>query len=623
MDLNFLDKLKLKVRFSIIIVFMVTFTMILISFLVYFSRKDSTFDLTEKNINKQLEDLSQIIEIKLDENNNEDFDEIRDIINNKSYQKNGFAFLMDNRGNWISPPPNNFSDYFSQQTISLILRNPGNKINRDGSIGNALIFIEHVNNDDLILGITVFEKDFWYPTRSRTFLLIIIGISGGIILFTFLLHFLMRTITTHLTKLSSNINTLSTGVFPDYMHLKRKDEIGAIANSVNKLIDGLKKTAEFAVEIGKGNYDFDYKPLSENDVLGNSLIETKNNLKEAKEEERIRKIEEEDRNWTAQGLAEFSDILRMDYNNISELAFKIIQKLIKFLDINQGGLFIVNDDDPNDIYLELIACYAYDRQKFVTMKIKPGESLVGACYLERKTSYLKSIPETYTSITSGLGDAGPTSLLLSPLAVNDEIYGVIELASFSEFSKLKIEFVEKIAESIASALSNAKTNEKTKQLLEQSRDQAEQMRVQEEEMKQNMEEMQSTQEEMQRLLALNNLRIEQAKALSNVREICQDTIAKPKDILDKISKIITKSWQHADYAAIKIAYDNIEILTPGYKDTPWKLSETLNINNKYLTLEVVYTKEMPEADHGPFLNEEIELLKNIAAIIKAYLLEKI
>jgi len=84
------------------------------------------------------------------------------------------------------------------------------------------------------------------------------------------------------------------------------------------------------------------------------------------------------------------------------------------------------------------------------------------------------------------------------LKVNDQIFGVVEIAAFNVFHDYEMEFVQKIAESIASTISSVKINAKTQHLLEESQEMTEQMRAQEEEMRQNMEELQATQEEMGR-----------------------------------------------------------------------------------------------------------------------------
>jgi HAMP domain-containing protein len=622
MDIKSLDNLKLKMRFSIIIVIMVTFVMVLVSLLVYFTRKSGTYEFTDTSINAQLSDLKKITSIKFAPNTTS-VKEIENTISEQKYFENGFAFLIDDKGNWIAKPPTRFIEYFSQQTIVQVLLKNKNKIIVDGDFGKCWIYRTYDESNNHIIGIAVFEKDFWHPTRNRTFLLIVIGITSGVIMFTILLHFLMQPMTHHLTNLARNINKLSLGVFPERINITRKDEIGKIAESVNQLIDGLRKTADFAEEIGKGNYDFNFTPLSDDDVLGNSLLETRGNLKKAAKDEAERKVEEEERNWATSGLAEFSDILRIDYNSIEDLGFRIIQKLIKYLNINQGGLFILNDEDAKRHYLELVACYAYDRQKFITLKINPGEGLVGSCFLERKTTHIKKVPDSYISITSGLGDANPTSILLVPLVLNDDIYGVLELASFAVLPNYKIAFVEKVAESIASAISNAKTNEKTKKLLQQSQVQANQMILQEKEMKQNLEEMQATQEEMQRLLTLNNLRIEQAKAISGVREICNNTSLNIKEVFEKVTQTMVSGWQYSNYASAKISYQDILVEGIGFVDSEWKLVEETKIKGKEkIVIEVAYSRDFPIEEKGPFLKEEVELLKNITVIIKACIYSK-
>ncbi|MTI38024.1 PAS domain-containing protein, partial [Fulvivirga lutimaris] len=101
-------------------------------------------------------------------------------------------------------------------------------------------------------------------------------------------------------------------------------------------------------------------------------------------------------------------------------------------------------------------------------------------------------------ITSGLGDAPPSNLLLIPIQTEDSIEGVIELASFKQLEQYEIDFLKRACENIATTITSAKINVRTKLLYEESQQQTEEMRAQEEEMRQNMEELSATQEEMER-----------------------------------------------------------------------------------------------------------------------------
>jgi PAS domain S-box-containing protein len=231
--------------------------------------------------------------------------------------------------------------------------------------------------------------------------------------------------------------------------------------------------------------------LSENDVLGNALIEMRNNLKQVAEDDKKR-------NWATEGMAIFGEILRKNNDNINRLSDEIVSNLVKYLKANQGGLFIVNDDSESEPHMYLSACYAWDKKKYLDQKIYLGDGLTGQAWQEKDAIYLTEVPNNYISITSGLGEANPRSLLIMPLKINEQVYGVVEIASFSEFQPHEREFVERIAESIASTISTVRINERTQKLLDESTQMTEQMRAQEEEMRQNMEELQATQEEMQR-----------------------------------------------------------------------------------------------------------------------------
>jgi PAS domain S-box-containing protein len=210
--------------------------------------------------------------------------------------------------------------------------------------------------------------------------------------------------------------------------------------------------------------------------------------------------EEKERNWVTEGMAKFVEILRSNNDKSKELADQIINNLIKYMDANQGALYILNDENADDIFLEQAACYAYNRKKHQEHRVNPGEGLIGQVMFEKQTTYLTNIPADYVRITSGLGEALPRNLLIVPLKIDNNILGVVEIASFQSIRPYQIGFVERLGESIASTVSSVKVNQRTKQLLEETQQHAEEMKSQEEEMRQNMEELQATQEEMQRVL---------------------------------------------------------------------------------------------------------------------------
>jgi methyl-accepting chemotaxis protein len=330
--------------------------------------------------------------------------------------------------------------------------------------------------------------------QSRIFIMGLILVIGAIVIGILTINSLVVPI----NGTKDILLSMSKGILPKEKLTEGKDEIGQMAKALNMLVKGLTNIFNFSLEIGKGNFDTHFEPLSDEDVLGYSLLDMRNELKKAAEEENRRKKEDEQRNWAAQGVAKFSDILRKSTNDLNELSYSIISNLVKYTNSNQGGIYIINDNDKDHIYIEMTASYAYDRRKFITRNIEIGEGLIGRCYQEKEKIYLTEVPHDYIKITSGLGEDNPRALLIVPLIYNDVIYGLVEIASFNEYPGYVIEFIERIGESIAATISSSKAHIQTTLLLEQSQQQAEEMSSQEEEMRQNMEELRATQEQSSR-----------------------------------------------------------------------------------------------------------------------------
>ncbi|PLX25007.1 MAG: hypothetical protein C0599_01405 [Salinivirgaceae bacterium] len=278
------------------------------------------------------------------------------------------------------------------------------------------------------------------------------------------------------------------------INIKTGDEIEQMGQSVNQIIKGFRDTVEFANHIKNGDFDKEFTPLSDKDVLGNAVLEMRNSLKSAKEEEAIRKVEEEHNNWTSQGINLFGDILRQDNDNLSKLSMRIISTLVDYMNAHQGGLYLVEGEKENK-YLELVASIGYEKDKMRKTTVYPNEGYVGKCFLEKERIYRDEMPKDYPPIISGLGQTVPGSLLIVPMLINEQVVGIIEVASLQPMENYQIEFVERISVPIASTTSSAKINAQTAFLLEKSKEQADELAQQEEEMRQNMEELQAMQEE--------------------------------------------------------------------------------------------------------------------------------
>jgi hypothetical protein len=265
---------------------------------------------------------------------------------------------------------------------------------------------------------------------------------------------------------------------------------------IDYLKTNLAEASEFIVEVTNRNYNVSWTGLTDSlaefnrDNLAGTLIKMRDHLKEVK-------VKDDQHLWTVNGLATFSDIIRNNMNDLTLFADRIVSELVKYTEANQAAFFVVNEDQE---MLELKGCFAYDRKKFINQGIEKGHGLAGQCWQDKQPIVLKEIPKESVSITSGLGEATPTYLIVALLLAEEKVMGVMEIASFEVFEQYKVGFIESLCSSIGSSLAMISANEKTGVLLQESKEMDERLHSQEEELLQNTEELQATQEEMQRKL---------------------------------------------------------------------------------------------------------------------------
>lgn len=274
-----------------------------------------------------------------------------------------------------------------------------------------------------------------------------------------------------------------------YLSKTRERDLAAFKEEIARKDATINKNASFAKEIGEGNYNISIEPEGEHDILGKSLLVMRENLL-------ANHTREAEQNWISEGKNTVSNILRI-YNKLEDLGDHVLEHLVIYIDAIQGAIYLYNEDDKKLVNL---STYAYNRKKHFQEEYKIGYGLIGQCAYEKEYIYRTEIPDDYFTITSGaLGEQKPMSLLLIPLLSDDQLQGVIELASFREkIPSLTITLVKELADIIARTIYNLRINQKTEHLLEESQKMTLELRENEEKLRQNAQIMQSTQEELRR-----------------------------------------------------------------------------------------------------------------------------
>lgn len=112
---------------------------------------------------------------------------------------------------------------------------------------------------------------------SLKFFVLYLGI--GLVLIGLLIAFLIiRGIVTPVQRLRSVLLDLGRGIFPNTLVRTTNDEVGDMSKALTSLVSGLKRTTEFSHAVAAGNFEAEYEPLSEEDMLGHALLTMRDEL---------------------------------------------------------------------------------------------------------------------------------------------------------------------------------------------------------------------------------------------------------------------------------------------------------------------------------------------------------
>ncbi len=338
--------------------------------------------------------------------------------------------------------------------------------------------------------ITLLSKQqiFWNIGRWLSILLVVAGFVAVFIKVFALID--------PLKKLAVFASRLSEGELPeDNLQAGSHADMKTTAVSLKKHVESLSEKLKFTRALNNDIFNEKLVLTGQKDELGGELVKLQQKIIENNDRRARNEADNMIRRYMNEGIAKFADLLRTSSSDITMLGDAFIREIVRYLDAIQGGLFLCEDSGYGEPVLRLTSAFAYNRKKYLEQTINMGEGLVGSCAKEKQYMNITEIPKGYISITSGLGDTPPDNLLLVPVLHENEILGVIEIASLKNFKQYEIDFAQEAAYSLGSTLVATRNNQRTEELLGKSQQQALEMAEQEEEMRQNMEELKATQEE--------------------------------------------------------------------------------------------------------------------------------
>jgi DNA-binding NarL/FixJ family response regulator len=121
------------------------------------------------------------------------------------------------------------------------------------------------------------------------------------------------------------------------------------------------------------------------------------------------------------------------------------------------------------------------------------------------------------------------------------------------------------------------------------------------------------------LLYQNTERLKELQGINHTTSIIQENHS-VEETLQRIATFLPEAWQYPKLTVCRITFDGREYTSDNFAVSPWNQTKSfITIDNRVGNIEVFYNQEMPTEYEGPFLQEERNLIDNIATLIAGYL----
>ncbi|MFN8656654.1 MAG: response regulator [Candidatus Obscuribacterales bacterium] len=251
----------------------------------------------------------------------------------------------------------------------------------------------------------------------------------------------------------------------------------ALISSVSKSLETLIENME---AVGRGQFA-QLRFLPDKDELGQigrAQLEMADKLRASTEASASQ-------SWLISNLAALTQSLQSE-TEVQQAAQVVLNQFASATASRHGMFYLYGEHagsvDNSRGDLNLIASYAHGEAPDAPTRIAVGQGLVGQCAKDKARILVLEVPENYARITSGIGEAAPTNVVLLPVLYQGQLRAVIEQSSLHTFTPMQLEFFDQSAANLGVLINNIASMQRTQRLLAQEQQLTEELQVQHEEL---------------------------------------------------------------------------------------------------------------------------------------------
>jgi two-component system NtrC family sensor kinase len=108
-------------------------------------------------------------------------------------------------------------------------------------------------------------------------------------------------------------------------------------------------------------------------------------------------------------------------------------------------------------------------------------------------------------------------------------------------------------------------------------------------------------------------RVKELTCLYGIAQIAGDPDISLEEIIQHIVELLPSAWQYPEITLARITYDGASYTSSGFRGYHHKQTADIIVDGiSRGIIDIVYTEEKPQADEGPFLEEERNLINAVA-----------